>query len=49
MAEKLSLECEVCKQRNYTTFKTKDTASVRVELRKFCQRCNRHTIHRETK
>ncbi|HSU80028.1 MAG TPA: 50S ribosomal protein L33 [Candidatus Angelobacter sp.] len=49
MVEKLKLECSVCKQMNYTTSKSRDNRNERLELSKFCGRCNKHTIHRETK
>jgi large subunit ribosomal protein L33 len=43
------LACEDCKERNYTTTKNKKTNKERMELKKFCSRCNRHTVHKETK
>ncbi|WP_077615899.1 50S ribosomal protein L33 [Caenibacillus caldisaponilyticus] len=49
MRKKIILACEVCQQRNYTTTKNATTQSERLSIRKFCVRCNRHTIHRETK
>ena len=49
MREIITLECTVCKERNYTTTKNKKTHSQRLELRKYCPRCNKHTIHKETR
>ena len=43
------LACEDCKERNYTTTKNKKRNKERMELKKFCSRCNRHTVHKETK
>lgn len=43
------LACEDCKERNYTTTKNKKTNKERMELKKFCSRCNKHTVHKETK
>ena len=43
------LACEDCKERNYTTTKNKKTLKERMELNKFCPRCNKHTVHKETK
>lgn len=43
------LACEECKERNYTTTKNKKTLKERMELNKFCPRCNKHTVHKETK
>lgn len=49
MREKVILVCEECLSRNYQTTKNKATASERLEFKKFCPRCNKYTIHRETK
>lgn len=49
MADKVKLACEVCKQRNYDTSKNKKNTTDRIELKKFCKFCGKHTIHRETK
>ena len=43
------LACEECKERNYTTTKNKKTQKERLELKKHCPRCNKHTVHKETK
>ena len=43
------LACEDCKERNYTTTKNKKTLKERMELKKYCSRCNKHTVHKETK
>ncbi|GJM57393.1 50S ribosomal protein L33 [uncultured Dubosiella sp.] len=49
MAEKVTLTCTECLSRNYTTSKNKKTSTQRLEMRKFCPKCGRHTLHRETK
>ncbi len=49
MREKIILVCENCLSRNYTTKKNKLNTTTRMEIKKFCPRCNTHTIHRETK
>ncbi|WP_084372478.1 50S ribosomal protein L33 [Halalkalibacter krulwichiae] len=49
MRSKVVLACEVCRSRNYSTQKNKQTTSERVEMKKFCKACNEHTLHRETK
>lgn len=49
MQEKIILTCTQCLSRNYTTYKNKNTHSQRMELKKFCPRCNAHTVHKETK
>lgn len=45
----ITLQCGECKERNYTTTKNKRNDPDRLEMRKFCNRCRRHTAHRETK
>ncbi|HHU19933.1 MAG TPA: 50S ribosomal protein L33 [Bacilli bacterium] len=48
MKKKLALACEVCGSRNYHSDKS-SASPERLELKKFCKRCNQHTLHRETK
>ena len=43
------LGCMECKQRNYTTTKDKRKQPDRVEMKKHCRFCDKHTVHRETK
>jgi large subunit ribosomal protein L33 len=45
----ITLACETCKRRNYTTTKNKANDRDRIALRKFCRWCNTHTAHRETR
>ncbi|MEJ9279716.1 50S ribosomal protein L33 [Ureibacillus thermosphaericus] len=47
MAKKIVLSCEKCGSRNYT-YPEKDS-STRLQLKKYCQRCNRHTLHKQTR
>ncbi len=49
MRDIITLECTVCKHRNYTTTKNKRKQSGRVEYRKYCRFCNKHTSHKETR
>ena len=50
MRETITLECTVCKNRNYTTSKNKKLHQDRLELSKFCNRaCHKHTPHKEIK
>ena len=46
--KKVILTCSVCLSRNYSTSKNKNS-SERIELMKFCPKCNKHTLHKETK
>ncbi len=47
--DKIVLACDECKQRNYHTMKNKRNNPDRLEMRKFCKFCNKHTAHRETR
>ena len=38
-----------CKQRNYNTTKDKKAHPERVEMKKYCRFCRKHTVHKETK
>ncbi|TBW23609.1 50S ribosomal protein L33 [Arcanobacterium bovis] len=46
---KITLACEVCKERNYITKKNRRNTPDRLELNKFCPRCNKNQAHRETR
>jgi large subunit ribosomal protein L33 len=47
--EKIILACDECKNRNYFTTKNKRTHPERASWKKFCPRCGRHIMHKETK
>jgi len=49
MRVKIILACTECKQRNYNKVKNKKNTTERLELRKYCRFCRKHTPHRETK
>jgi large subunit ribosomal protein L33 len=46
---KITMACVVCKERNYITTKNRRNDPDRIELKKFCPRCGKHTAHRETR
>lgn len=46
--KKIILTCTECLSRNYTTHR-KTNVTERLELMKFCKKCNKHTLHKETK
>jgi len=50
MAERIdvSLACTECETRNYRTSRKRDHKG-QLSLKKFCPKCNKHTIHKETK
>ena len=49
MRVKIVLACLECKQRNYNKAKNKKNTTGRLELKKYCRFCRKHTAHRETK
>ncbi len=46
---KITLACTECKQRNYNMTKEKKNHPDRMETKKYCRFCKRHTLHKETK
>ena len=46
---KVTLECEVCKQRNYITMKNRNNDRERIEMKKYCRFDRVHTLHKETR
>lgn len=49
MREKIILVCSECLSRNYTTTKNKATMKERLEMMRHCPKCNKHTLHKESK
>ena len=49
MRENITRACTEGKQRNYETQKNKRNNPDRIEERKFCKFCGKHTVHKETK
>jgi large subunit ribosomal protein L33 len=45
----ITLACNECKRRNYTSTRNKKRTPDRLELKKYCRFCRTHTVHRETK
>ena len=45
----VTIACTDCKQRNYQTNKNKKNDPDRLEIKKYCKFCKKHTAHRETK
>ena len=45
----ISLACNECRERNYHTEKNRRNDPDRLELKKFCPRCRKHTVHREAR
>ncbi|MCP4649533.1 MAG: 50S ribosomal protein L33 [PVC group bacterium] len=49
MREIITIICTVCKNKNYNSTKNKKKHSEKLELKKFCRSCRKHTPHKETK
>ncbi|MCB5223973.1 MAG: 50S ribosomal protein L33 [Candidatus Cloacimonadaceae bacterium] len=47
MRDIIILACEDCKNRNYTTTRNKRKHPSRLELKKFCPNCRKHTLHKQ--
>jgi large subunit ribosomal protein L33 len=47
--DNIILACTDCKERNYHTTKNRRKHPERVEWKKYCSRCDKHTQHKETK
>mgnify|MGYP001782271004 FL=1 len=45
--KKVALACTVCGSRNYT-IDANPNRTDRLEVKKFCKYCGKHTLHRET-
>ena len=47
--EIIALQCSECKRKNYTTYKNSKTTAEKVELKKYCPKLKKHTVHKEVK
>ena len=45
----VTLACTECKERTYLTEKNRRNDPGRMELKKYCPRCRKHQLHRETR
>ena len=45
----ITLGCTECRERTYTSQKSRRNDPDRMELNKFCPRCRKHQLHRETR
>lgn len=46
---KLILQCRDCDAQNYVTSKNRQNVTGTLTLKKFCSKCRKHTVHRETR
>ncbi|NTU60478.1 MAG: 50S ribosomal protein L33 [Deltaproteobacteria bacterium] len=49
MRDIVTLACTECKRRNYPTTKNKKRTPGKLEFKKFCRFCGKHTPHKEQK
>jgi len=45
----IKMQCTECKNINYRSRKNKKTIKDRLEIMKYCDSCNKHVLHKETK
>ncbi|MCX6764307.1 MAG: 50S ribosomal protein L33 [Candidatus Nealsonbacteria bacterium] len=45
----VKLQCQTCKRVNYHVNKSKASREKKLELKKFCNWCKKHTPHKESK
>ena len=45
----IKMQCEACKRINYWTRKNKKKIEKKLELKKYCKWCKKHTLHKEMK
>ena len=49
MRVKINLKCSSCGSKNYLTSKNKKNTEGKLEVKKFCPKCNKTTLHKERK
>lgn len=45
----VGLQCSVCKEINYLTSKNVKNTEGKLEIKKYCPKCNKTTVHKERK
>jgi len=45
----INLECKTCGMRNYSKMVSKKRQFAKLELNKYCEKCRKHSTHKETK
>ena len=45
----VGLTCSVCKRQNYVTVKNKVNTTQSFEMKKYCLKCRKKTLHKEKK
>ncbi|MEW5746977.1 MAG: 50S ribosomal protein L33 [Nitrospirota bacterium] len=49
MREIILFQCTECKHKNYSSMKNKKNTPDKLQLKKYCRSCRKHTPHKETK
>lgn len=49
MRENLTLACTECHEENYINTRNKKKNPERMQVNKYCPRCNKKTVHKEKK
>lgn len=49
MLDNIIMVCTECKMENYISKKNKKNHPDRIDLKKYCPKCNKSTVHREKK
>lgn len=47
--ESIALKCSVCNEIGYLTTKNKNNTEGKLEVKKYCKKCNKTTLHTERK
>jgi len=46
--EIVALLCSECKNQNYVTHRNKVNMEQKLEIKKYCKKCKKHTLHKES-
>jgi large subunit ribosomal protein L33 len=49
MRDQIVLACEDCKRKNYRASRNKKLSRDKLENKKYCPACRKHTLHKEGK
>jgi len=45
----IKMECSECRSINYYSSRNKKKVKTKLELKKYCAKCKKHVMHKETK
>jgi large subunit ribosomal protein L33 len=45
----VKMKCEVCRAVNYHSTRNKKKIKEKLEMKKYCRKCRKHTLHKESK